>query len=133
MLYWSINGIEAIATYTTHQDDIRAVLIDMMMPLMDGTAAIKVLTQINPDVKIIACSGVLSNSSFDRAVGVKAFLSKPFTTADLLNALHTGRRSFTPPPRPNQTGYSYAIVENWECQTEYQKEQLNKKIGLLFL
>ncbi len=82
------DGIEAIATYTTHQDDIRAILIDIMMPLMDGTTTIQVLQQINPDIKIIACSGVAPNGSLDRAAGVKAFLPKPFTAVDLLNTLH---------------------------------------------
>lgn len=81
------DGIEAIAAYTTYQDDIRAVLIDMMMPLMDGTTAIQVLQQINPDIKIIACSGVATSGSLKQSAGVKAFLPKPFTATDLLNTL----------------------------------------------
>jgi two-component system, cell cycle sensor histidine kinase and response regulator CckA len=81
------NGIEAIAAYTT-QSNIKAVLIDMMMPLMDGTAAIQTLKQFNPQIKIIACSGIAGNASVCRTLGVNEFLPKPFTTDDLLNTLH---------------------------------------------
>ncbi|WP_371418172.1 PAS domain S-box protein [Anabaena sp. UHCC 0253] len=37
------NGMEAIALYAQHQEQIKVVLMDMMMPEMDGTAAIRVL------------------------------------------------------------------------------------------
>src|SRR5919202_1740077 len=47
------DGIEAIALYTQHKAEISAVLIDMMMPSMDGPTAIRVLKKINPQVKII--------------------------------------------------------------------------------
>jgi PAS domain S-box-containing protein len=81
------NGIEAIAAYTT-QSNIKAVLLDIMMPLMDGPAAIQTLKQLDPQIKIIACSGITGNASVCQAAGVKDFLSKPFTTDDLLNTLH---------------------------------------------
>jgi two-component system, cell cycle sensor histidine kinase and response regulator CckA len=60
------NGIEAIATYTTHRDEITIVLLDIMMPSMDGNAAIQALQQINPQVKIIACSGVSDRSNLSK-------------------------------------------------------------------
>jgi two-component system, cell cycle sensor histidine kinase and response regulator CckA len=82
------DGIEAIAAYANHQDDIRAVLIDMMMPLMDGTTAIQTLQKFNPQIKIIACTGLADSGSPNQVADVKAFLPKPFTAADLLNTLH---------------------------------------------
>ncbi len=83
------NGIEAIAAYTTHQDRIKAVVLDIMMPLMDGTTVISELQQFNPSpVKIIACSGLVTSNSLRNMAGVKAFLAKPFTAEDLLNTLH---------------------------------------------
>jgi PAS domain S-box-containing protein len=83
------NGIEAIAAYTTHQDDIKAVVLDIMMPLMDGTSTIEALQQFNANrqVKIIACSGLVTSTSLRQMVGVKAFLAKPFTAEDLLKTL----------------------------------------------
>jgi two-component system, cell cycle sensor histidine kinase and response regulator CckA len=82
------DGIGAIATYATHQNDIKAVLIDMMMPTMDGTSAIRVLQQLNPQVKVIASSGLLTSNSLLNAASIKAFLPKPYTADDLLNTLH---------------------------------------------
>jgi two-component system, cell cycle sensor histidine kinase and response regulator CckA len=79
------DGIEAITIYATRQDEIQVVLIDMMMPLMDGTTAIRALQQFNP--KIIACSGVVASNSLQSIPCVKAFLPKPFTADDLLNTL----------------------------------------------
>jgi two-component system, cell cycle sensor histidine kinase and response regulator CckA len=83
------DGIEAIAVYAMHQDDVKAILIDVMMPLMDGTTAIKALQQFNSrqQPKIIACSGVVASSSLLAMAGVNAFLSKPFTSEDLLITL----------------------------------------------
>jgi two-component system, cell cycle sensor histidine kinase and response regulator CckA len=82
------NGIDAIAQYAQHQDEISLVLMDMMMPEMGGEKAIQTLRSMNPQVKIIASSGIESNKEVAAAVGAKAFLSKPFTSDDLLNTLH---------------------------------------------
>ena len=85
------DGIEAIALYTQHKEDIRTVLIDMMMPSMDGSTTIRVLQKINPEVKIIGVSGLVSNHKMIELVGssVKTFLPKPYTSNELLKNLHT--------------------------------------------
>jgi two-component system, cell cycle sensor histidine kinase and response regulator CckA len=86
------NGIEAVSIYAEHQQEISIVLLDMMMPSMDGGIAIRTLQQINPDVKIIAISGLLSNQNIAEAsgMGVKAFVSKPCTAKELLQAIAAG-------------------------------------------
>jgi CheY-like chemotaxis protein len=83
------NGLEAVALYTQHKDDISVVLLDMMMPSMDGPSAIRQLQKINPLVKIIATSGLAFNVMVAEAanLGVKTFLSKPFTTEELLETI----------------------------------------------
>ncbi len=81
------DGSAAIAVYTTHQADINVVLLDIMMPVMDGKAVMQALQQVNPQVKIIACSGVVVSSSFGEAAVIKAFLPKPFTAYNLLHTL----------------------------------------------
>jgi hypothetical protein len=83
------DGVDAISTYAAHQSDIQAVLIDMMMPSMGGATAIAVLQRLNPQIKIIACSGTENKDNLDTLTCVKAFLSKPFTVDDLLNTLQT--------------------------------------------
>jgi PAS domain S-box-containing protein len=83
------DGIEAITLYTQHKEEISAVLIDMMMPSMDGPTAIRVLKKINPQVKIIGVSGLVSNHKMIELVGnsVKTFLPKPYTSNELLKNL----------------------------------------------
>jgi CheY-like chemotaxis protein len=65
------------------------VLMDMMMPELGGEGAIKTLKLLNPQVKIIATSGITANQGVAEAAGAEAtFLSKPFSADDLLNILH---------------------------------------------
>ncbi len=82
-------GIEAIALYTQHKEEISVVLIDMMMPSMDGPTTIRVLQKINPQVKIIGVSGLVSNHKMIELVGnsVTTFLPKPYTSNELLKQL----------------------------------------------
>ncbi len=82
------NGKEAIASYLQHRELIRAVLIDMMMPVMDGPASIRELLKINPGLKIIAVSGLTEMDKLARVDEAHAFLTKPYTTEKLLNTIH---------------------------------------------
>jgi two-component system, cell cycle sensor histidine kinase and response regulator CckA len=82
------NGIDAIAQYALHKHEISAVLLDMMMPEMEGKEAMRILKLMNPQVKIIASSGIASNKGLAEAAGAVAFLPKPFSVQDLLGALY---------------------------------------------
>ncbi|AFY93432.1 hybrid sensor histidine kinase/response regulator [Chamaesiphon minutus] len=83
------DGIEAIALYAEHKQEIAFVLLDMMMPLLDSETIIRTLSQLNPQVQIIAMSGLATNESVRKTMGegVRAFLAKPFTAAELLKLL----------------------------------------------
>ncbi|HEY9693188.1 MAG TPA: response regulator [Oculatellaceae cyanobacterium] len=83
------HGAEAIVLYKEYQSEINVVLLDMMMPYMDGSAAIRLLEQINPEVKIIAVSGLASNETMPAINNscVKTFLPKPYTSTEVLNRL----------------------------------------------
>ncbi|MEH1853571.1 MAG: PAS domain S-box protein [Nostoc sp.] len=84
------NGIEAIALYAQHKHQINAVLMDIMMPEMDGITAIRTLQKMNKQVQIIACSGLNSMEVFTKSadVNVQTVLLKPYTARELLNGLH---------------------------------------------
>ncbi len=83
------DGIEAIAIYVQHKREISAVLMDMMMPSMDGLTAIRALQKLNPKINVVATSGLTSNSQLteDPEINVKAFLAKPYTAKELLDVL----------------------------------------------
>ncbi len=84
------DGLDAISIYVQHKNDISLALIDMMMPSMDGLTTIRTLRKINPDIKIIAVSGLLSNyQSTDLALSeVDACLQKPYTIEALIQEIH---------------------------------------------
>jgi hypothetical protein len=88
------DGIEAIALYAEHRDNISLVLTDMVMPSMDGLTTIRTLQKINPDVKIIAVSGLATHDKVNAAynMGIQAFLPKPYTANQLLEAISTVKR-----------------------------------------
>jgi CheY-like chemotaxis protein len=83
------DGTEAVALYAKHHATIQAVLTDMMMPIMDGTATIQALHQIDPQVRIIAVSGMLEHGEASDAGSavVQATLSKPYSMERLLTTL----------------------------------------------
>jgi two-component system, cell cycle sensor histidine kinase and response regulator CckA len=83
------NGLEAISLYAKHFHEISAVLMDIMMPSMDGLAAISTLQTLNPQVRVIASSGLSSNSQLaeEAGIGFNIFLAKPYTAKELLGAL----------------------------------------------
>jgi len=60
-----------------------------MMPVMDGLAMMKILTKINPAVKIVGSSGLHANSSVAQGGGIKHFLPKPYSPETLLKAMRT--------------------------------------------
>lgn len=83
------DGAEAIALYAQHKSEITVVLLDLMMPSLDSSTIINALQKINPQVKIIAMSGLVSNGEVAKASskGVREFLAKPFTLQELLQVL----------------------------------------------
>jgi CheY-like chemotaxis protein len=86
------DGIEAIALFAQYKDKIQGVLMDIMMPSMDGMAVIPVLRQFNPNIYMVAMSGLNSIEAVLQAeqLGFQGFLPKPFATKELLQILHKG-------------------------------------------
>ncbi|MGB3507963.1 MAG: PAS domain S-box protein [Microcoleaceae cyanobacterium] len=83
-------GMEALDLYIKYQQEINVVLIDMMMPGLNGIVAIHNLQKINPKVKIIISSGLAHSELINAAknAGIDEFLSKPFTSEELFLTLH---------------------------------------------
>lgn len=84
------DGAEAMASYLQNRAEIKAVIMDMVMPIMDGPAGVKALRRIDPEVKIIAASGLMERDKLAEITGieVEAFLSKPYKAYNLLTILH---------------------------------------------
>jgi two-component system cell cycle sensor histidine kinase/response regulator CckA len=83
------DGAQAVAEYAQNTDKIKVILMDMMMPVMDGQASIRAVRKINPDVKIIGVSGLAEKDKLKNIVNhTNAFLPKPYTAEILLKTIH---------------------------------------------
>jgi two-component system, cell cycle sensor histidine kinase and response regulator CckA len=82
-------GEAAIAVYQQNQPKISGVLIDLMMPGMDGLTTIAHLRNLNPEVAIIAMSGLdkIEVVAQAKELGIQNFIQKPFSTQDILQTL----------------------------------------------
>jgi CheY-like chemotaxis protein len=83
------DGREAVAIYREYQAEIRAVLLDMMMPGMPGAATFRQLRQLDPNVRVILMSGYNEQEATNAFAGkgLVAFLQKPFRQLDLRRTL----------------------------------------------
>ncbi len=73
------DGAQAVALYAQNKDKVEVILMDMMMPVMDGHASIRAIRKINPEVKIIAVSGLAENDRLKNVADhANAFLQKPY-------------------------------------------------------
>jgi len=79
------NGKEALEIYRHRRDEIALVLLDMVMPGIDGEETFRLLKRIDPGVKVILASGYSTNDQIRNMMrnGCCAFLQKPFGNLEL--------------------------------------------------
>jgi PAS domain S-box-containing protein len=88
------DGQEALAVIERRKERIDALVTDIMMPAMDGMTLIRAMRAVLPDLKIIASSGLGTDTDGHfheqelKSLGVASFLPKPYGTEKLLIALH---------------------------------------------
>jgi CheY-like chemotaxis protein len=80
------NGKEALKVYRSHGDSISLIILDSIMPEMDGNQSSAAILQLNPKAKILIASGYLVNGASDGtpACTVKGFVEKPYVTSQFL-------------------------------------------------
>jgi two-component system, cell cycle sensor histidine kinase and response regulator CckA len=80
-------GKEAVAIYNNSHDKIALVLLDMMMPEMDGREVYRELVKIDSGVKVILSSGYSIDGQAGEmmSAGIRAFVQKPYKVTELFN------------------------------------------------
>lgn len=85
------DGREGIRTYREGKGRIDVVVLDMIMPLMNGTEVFQVLKTIDPGVRVVLVSGYSREgfTGINRLIksGAKCFVQKPFTQKALARAI----------------------------------------------
>ncbi|ADB57603.1 response regulator [Archaeoglobus profundus] len=80
------NGKEAIEKYQEYKPDI--VLMDMLMPVMDGIEATKKIKEIDPQAKIIGLTAYAINKGKELLeAGALEIIGKPFTRSQLIETI----------------------------------------------
>jgi two-component system, cell cycle sensor histidine kinase and response regulator CckA len=85
------SGREAIEIFQKHLNEISLVIIDMIMPGLNGGETYDELKKIDPNIKVLLASGYsidgLAQDILDR--GCHGFIQKPFNIKTLSNRIRT--------------------------------------------
>ena len=83
------SGTAAIETYEKNKERIDMVLLDMIMPDMNGGETYDKLKEINPNVKVLLASGYSMNGTASEIMdrGCNGFIQKPFKMEELSQKL----------------------------------------------
>ena len=80
------SGAEAVEIYSRLHDEIDLVILDMVMPKMNGAETLRKLKQVDPTVRAILCSAFIPDLK-GRTIadeGFVGFISKPFKIDDFV-------------------------------------------------
>ncbi len=89
-VFTASNGYEGLDSYNENKDEIDAVILDIMMPGMNGAEVYRRLHGVNPDLPILIISGYVETEVAQLFPGnrlPKSFLQKPFLPVDLMACL----------------------------------------------
>lgn len=82
----AVNGMEAVEQYSEHRDLIDLLIMDVIMPKMNGKDALDAIRRVSPHVKVLFTSGytgdVLNNKGIE-GEGLH-FVAKPVVPRELL-------------------------------------------------
>lgn len=83
------NGLEAIKEYSDRFGEIDIVLMDMIMPVMNGSEAFYKIRKIDDNSKIIIASGFTYDKNIDvlMKAGLKGFIHKPYSVSAISKLL----------------------------------------------
>ena len=88
-VYQASNGREAVKLYSDIKDKVDLIILDMVMPEMNGEETFYKLREINPNARIILSSGYSVDEKTRELIGKGAlgFIQKPYRVDEIEKAL----------------------------------------------
>jgi len=85
-IYEAENGEEALMEYSTSPDEIDILLLDIMMPIMDGLEVCKKVRAIDKNIGIILLTAKTQETDKVNGLvsGADDYITKPFSTSELI-------------------------------------------------
>ncbi|WP_028585326.1 ATP-binding response regulator [Desulfogranum mediterraneum] len=85
------NGRQAVDIVQAQQDKISLIILDMIMPELNGHDCFQEIKKIMPDARVLICSGYAPDETVAKLLreGVLALIKKPFRFAELKEVVHT--------------------------------------------
>jgi PAS domain S-box-containing protein len=87
------NGGQAIAVFARHAEGIKLVLMDMMMPIMQGAESIEAIRKIKAGTRIILITGLPGDQLPQEGPKADLVIQKPYTLATLLTTINDALKS----------------------------------------
>lgn len=88
----AMSGLDGITTFDAHKDEIKLLVSDTDMPVMNGIVAIRAIQKLKPELPVIITSGVERDT--EQLAGIDrthlTILQKPYTVEQILNAVARG-------------------------------------------
>ena len=83
------NGLEGLEVFAAHTEEITCVVLDLMMPQMDGSEAFREMRRLRPNVRVVLSSGYSDYDVTARFAGqgLAGFLKKPYRSSQLLEVV----------------------------------------------
>ncbi len=81
------NGRDGLDVYQRHKKDIDLIIMDIVMPIMDGRAAFNEIRKINPNQKVFIISGYSQREDLEDMLekGAIGFMRKPFQVKEIVD------------------------------------------------
>lgn len=88
-VFLAASGLEGLNLYKSNKNQIDVILLDLLMPEMNGTTCLKNLKNFDPNVKVIIASGI---GEYEKRIelermGIKAYLEKPYKIENIAQKL----------------------------------------------
>ncbi len=128
------DGMEGLRAFRAHEPDL--ILLDLMMPVMDGTQVIKEVRAVS---KVPVIMLTAKSETFDKVVGLDLgaddYITKPFETRELIARIRAVLRRYGDNEPPKKLEYDNLIIDKESYNITVKGKQLEippKEIELLY-